>query len=258
METTVILLTLIASIAILAAAYWTKLTGKVPYIKRSPAVEMIDKAMARAVETGRPVHFTLGPGSTYAGNQAANTFAGLTALDYIARAVARLKARIFITVCKSVTLPAIDQVMTAAYVAEGVPQDYNRESVVYYLGEEVDAYNAAILGIFGRERPAVNIVGAAASGSAGPVLTGMGAYVGAMQIGLSAAQSEDVVFPICMDYATIGDEHFAVAAYLSKDPALLGGLLGLDIVKIIAIATFVIITISALIGNTWLLDIFKM
>jgi hypothetical protein len=157
-----------------------------------------------------------------------------------------------------VTIPALDDVLTTAYQAEGVPQNYNRDSMIFYLGEERDAYNQAIMGIFGREQPAANICGASASGSAGVMLTGMGAYVGAMQIGLSQATGEDVFFPVCMDYATIGDECFAVGAYLSKDPVLLSSILGTDIIKIIAIALMIIMMLSLATGSTWFLDIFQL
>lgn len=253
---TAIVLTIVFGILIVGSILMAR-QGKVPAVKKLPALDMIGKAVARAVEMGRPVHFTLGPNVDYSAGQAAGTLAGLNALEYVARTTARLKAKLFVTIGKAVMRPAIDETISSAYLAEGALQDYNRDSMLIYISEDFSAYNGAIGGIFMRERPAANIVGANATGSAAEVLTGTGAAAGCMQIGLSTCYSEDVFYILGMDYSTIGDEVYALGAYLSKDRLLLGSLRGQDFIKVISIVLLVALAITVAAGNTWLLTIFK-
>jgi hypothetical protein len=63
-------------------------------------------------------------------------------------------------------------------------------------------------------------------------------------------------FITACDYTLMGEELYAASAYLSREPLLLGGLIGQDWGKAIIVIILVIVTILGLLTNLQVLRIF--
>jgi hypothetical protein len=75
--------------------------------------------------------------------------------------------------------------------------------------------------------------------------------VGAIQVASTTQLTQTPFFIAACDYVLIGDEFYAASAYLTRQPVLLGSLVGQDWSKVLIIATLVIgtLTTSIQIGN---------
>ena len=72
------------------------------------------------------------------------------------------------------------------------------------------------------------------------ILTENGQAMGAMQIAGTPETIQVPFFLASCDYTIIGDEYYAAAAYLSKEPTMLGSLVGQDYSKIVILLFIVL------------------
>ena len=70
-----------------------------------------------------------------------------------------------------------------------------------------------------------------------------GQQVGAIQIAGTIQTTQIPFFIAACDYVIIGDEFYAASAYLSREPSLLGSIVGQDVIKAILMIFIVIGTL---------------
>ena len=77
--------------------------------------------------------------------------------------------------------------------------------------------------------------------------------VGAIQVAGTPFTTQIPFFLAACDYTIIGDEYYAASAYLSREPTLLGSLVGQDYGKLMLIGLIVVgaigATVAAILGH---------
>jgi hypothetical protein len=71
------------------------------------------------------------------------------------------------------------------------------------------------------------------------ILAETGHHIGALQVAGTPQITQLPFFIAACDYCIIGDEYYAGSAYLSKEPTLLGSLVGQDLGKLVIIAALI-------------------
>ena len=92
------------------------------------------------------------------------------------------------------------------------------------------------------------------------ILAENGQTVGAIQIAGTPSITQVPFFLAACDYTIIGDEYYAISAYLSRQPTLLGSLVGQDYGKLLMMGVIVVgailvtlqATVPHLCGLDWL------
>jgi hypothetical protein len=88
------------------------------------------------------------------------------------------------------------------------------------------------------------------------ILAETGASTGAVQIAGTDSVMQLPFFITACDYTLMGEELYAASAYLSREPLLLGGLIGQDWGKVVIVVILVALTIIGLLTNLQVLRLF--
>jgi hypothetical protein len=212
--------------------------GRQLFVRRIPGLTAIDEAMGRATEMGRPVLFTFGLlGIGIVAMQA------LAILSHIARQAARYGIRLIVPVADVPLYTIAEEVIKEAYTAEGKPEAFRPEDI-RFLSDQQFAYAAGVIGLMHREKVAsVFYFGYFYAESL--LLAETGQVVGAVQVAGTPATTQIPFFIVATDYTIIGDEYYAGSAYLSREPTLMGSLVGQDIGKLILLVMILLGTAFA-------------
>lgn len=224
---------------------------KVPAIRKVSGLEALDEAIGRATELGRPVHYSPGIGDF----QNSQTLASFAILGYVARMCAKYDTRLITTNRNPVVYSVTEEIVHQAFVAEGRSDSFVADDV-RFMSDDQFAYASGVLGIMAREHVATNVM-MGAFWAESLVFAEAGSITGAIQIAGTANTHQIPFFVAACDYALIGEELYAASAYLSKDPILLGNLVGQDFGKIAAVILILIGTIMATAGNNSLSALMK-
>ncbi|HUT74798.1 MAG TPA: DUF6754 domain-containing protein [Armatimonadota bacterium] len=225
--------------------------GRDLYIRRIPGLSAIDEAVGRATEMGRPMLFSTGLSSIDI-----NTLQALVIAQHVARLAARYGNRLIVPVVDPVVFAIAEQLVREAYAVEGKPDAFRSEDV-RFLSDQQFAYAAGVMGLINREKVASTFFfGYFYAESL--LLSETGQEVGAIQIAGTPATTQVPFFLASCDYTIIGDEYYAASAYLTREPTLLGSLVGQDIGKGLLLLLVVAGTLTAVPGtplhfvNQWL------
>jgi hypothetical protein len=212
--------------------------GKTFYMRRIAGLEAVNEAVGRATEMGRKIFFI--PGIQDMNN--VQTIAGTTILGKVAKLAAEYDADLQVPVARAMVMVTAREVVKESYLSAGRPDSY-RENSIFYLTDDQFGYAAAIDGMVVREKPATMFyMGCFYAESL--ILAETGNSIGAIQIAGTAMPAQLPFFVAACDYTLIGEELFAAAAYLSKEPRQLGSLKGQDVGKALFLGLLVI-------GVTW-------
>lgn len=216
--------------------------GKSLYIRRIPGLSAIDEAVGRATEMGRPMMFSPGLGGL-----GLPTLQALSILKHITGIAAKYRTRIIVPTADSVVYTIAEEICKDAYDSEGVPEQFNADDI-RFLSDDQFAYASGCVGILNRERVASNFMfGYFYAESL--ILAETGHQVGAMQVAGTPAITQIPFFITAADYTIIGDEFYAASAYLSREPTLLGSLVGQDYAKAVLVLIIVAGVVTATIAN---------
>jgi hypothetical protein len=205
-----------------------------------PGLKAFEEAVGRSTEMGKPVLYVPG----IVDMDQVETVAGVIILGHVAKMTAQYETPLNVPVARSI-------------VMEGRP-DMFHEDMVHYLTDDQFAYAAGVNGIMMREKPAaVFYQGKFYAESL--ILAETGNSIGAIQIAGTASAAQIPFFVTACDYTLIGEEFFAASAYLSQDPMLIGGVKGMDILKIMVVGIVFIAIILRLFNDLgWInFDILK-
>lgn len=224
---------------------------KVPAIRKVSGLEALDEAIGRATELGQPVHYSPGIGDF----QNSQTLASFAILGYVARMCAKYDTRLITTNRNPVVYSVTEEIVHQAFVAEGRSDSFVADDV-RFMSDDQFAYASGVLGIMAREHVATNVM-MGAFWAESLIFAEAGAISGAIQIAGTANTHQIPFFVAACDYALIGEELYAASAYLSKDPVLIGNLVGQDFGKIFGVIIIIIGTIMATAGNNSLSALMK-
>lgn len=202
------------------------------FIRRIPGLNAIDEAIGRSTEMGRPVLMVPGLGELNAISvQALNIFA------YVTRTAARFATPIRVCTSQAPVYAVAQEVIRDVYVQEGMPEKYDPDSV-RFLSDRQFAFAAAVSGTILREQTAATFfMGEFFAESL--IFAETANSVGAIQVASSTENTQTPFFIAACDYVLIGEEFYAASAYLTRQPVLVGSLIGQDWGKLLLILTIV-------------------
>jgi hypothetical protein len=228
--------------------------GGMLFIRRIPGIDHLDEAIGRATEMGRPLLFSSGLGALDI-----VTLQALTILSHIVRHACRLSTRVLAPVFGGdpTLFPVVEQVYREACVAEGKEDFFNPDDIRFLSGDQF-AYASGVMGMIHREKVAGNFLfGSFAAESL--LLAETGQQVGAIQMAGTPNTDQIPFFVAACDYTIIGEEYWAASAYISREPVLLGSLIGQDWGKIV-IALLILIGLIAATAHgldNWFCNLWK-
>ena len=217
------------------------------YVRRIPGVDAIEEAVGRSTEMGRPVLYVTGVDET----QNIQTVASLLILGHVAEMIAEYDTDIKVANAYPLTMVLAEEIVRQGYANVGRSDAHRPENVMFITPEQF-AFAAGVNGLILRERPATNIfLGRFFAESL--MLAETGYVTRAIQIGGTAEITQLPFFVAACDYAILGEELYAVSAYLSREPQLMAQLKSTDLMKgiviILILAGAVTATFPSLVGG---------
>jgi hypothetical protein len=218
--------------------------GRELFLRRIPGLSAIDEAVGRATEMGRPILFSVGLEGI-----SIDMLQALAVVQHVARLAARYGNRMVLPVASPVVLPVAEELTREAWQAEGKADAY-RPDDVRYLSDQQWAYVAGVIGMINRERVA-SVFYFGYFYAEALLMAESAQEVGAIQVAGTPATTQIPFFLVTCDYTVIGDEFYAASAYLTREPTLLGSLVGQDIGKTVLMALAVVGTALASTAPLW-------
>jgi len=220
--------------------------GKSLYIRKIAGLNAIDEAVGRATEMGRPVLFSPG---IYPLD--ISTLQALSILKHVTNMAAKYRTRVIVPTLDAVIQTMAEEISKEAYAAQGVPEQFNPDDI-RFLSNNQFAYASGVVGILNREKVASSLLfGYFAAESL--ILAEAGHNVGAVQVAGTPAFMQIPFFLTTCDYTIIGDEFYAASAYISREPTLLGSLVGQDYAKAVIVLVILAGVITATLSQFGLL-----
>lgn len=213
--------------------------GKDLFIRRIAGLNAIDEAIGRATEMGRPVLMVPGLGQLNAISvQALNIF------SYVAKTAARFANPIRVCCGDAAVYTVAQEIIRDTYQQEGMIERYDVDSV-RFVSDRQFAFAAGVSGTILREQCAATFfMGEFFAESL--IFAETANSVGAIQVASSTQLTQTPFFIAACDYVLIGDEFYAASAYLTRQPVLVGSLIGQDWAKVAVIS---LILVGALTGS---------
>ncbi|MHB0913370.1 MAG: DUF6754 domain-containing protein [Armatimonadota bacterium] len=209
--------------------------GRELYIRKIAGLNAIDEAIGRATEMGRPVVFSPGLGGL-----SLPTLQALLILKHVTSTAAKYRTQVIVPTTDPIVHTIAEEISRDAYNDRGVPEQFNPMNI-RFLSDNQFAYASGVVGLLNREKAATNFMfGDFYAESL--ILAETGHSIGAIQVAGTPQTTQVPFFITAADYTIIGDEFYAASAYLSREPTLLGSLVGQDFAKAV-IALIVIVGI---------------
>jgi len=210
---------------------------KIPEIRKITGMEAFDEAVGRATEMGKPVHIT-NYGEALGDY---DTFAYWSFLAHVAKLCASYDTRIIVTDSSYLVNAVNMDIVRQAYLEVGRPDAFNPDDVRYISGTQF-AWTMGVAGIIAREQVASQFLVGYFYAEA-LILAEVGNLVGAIQVAATSNTAQLPFFIVACDYTLIGEEFYAGAAYLSKEPVITGSVVSQDIMRLVLYALVVVGTI---------------
>lgn len=202
------------------------------FIRRIAGLNAIDEAIGRATEMGRPVLMVPGIGDE---TQIGVTAQALSIFAYVTKVACHFGTPIRLCCANATTFALATEIIRDVYQSEGMVEKFEPETV-QFVSDRQFAFAAGISGLIHRERVAACFfLGAFYAESL--IFAETANSVGAIQVAGSTQNTQTPFFIAACDYVLIADEFYAASAYLSREPVLVGSLVGQDWSKILIMLT---------------------
>jgi hypothetical protein len=204
--------------------------GQSLFIRRISGLNAIDEAVGRATEMGRPVLMV--PGLSDPVN--ATAVQAINICAHVAKTAAKFSNPIIMCAYSASMFTLAQEVIRDTYQSEGYPERFDPDSV-RFISDRQFAFAAGVSGIIHREQTAAAFfLGEFYAESL--IFAETANSIGAIQVASSTEATQTPFFIAACDYVLIGDEFYAASAYLTRDPIMVGSLVGQDWSKMVAIA----------------------
>lgn len=202
--------------------------GHVPQLRRIPAFEALKGFAGRAIESGRPLHLSLGVGSV-ANESAADSLAGLTVLHHLAEQAAKTGVPPTVSMADPTVLLMAQNVVRAAHAdtPERMEAAYHD---IRWIAPQPAAYAAGVMSLLSVDKVEANVM----VGDFGDEYLLMGETAVQRDISHIGGASDPNTLPfvyVSAQETLLGEEIYAAGAYLQKLPAHLGSLLTQDTMR---------------------------
>jgi hypothetical protein len=166
------------------------------------------------------------------------TIFSMMILRHVARKTAEYCSVLIVPVRDSIVMTFAEEAVRGGCLVAGSPDAFVKDNI-RYLSNEQFAYCAGVAGIMAREKPAANIMlGMFFAESL--ILAETGFLSGAIQVAGTAKQHQLPFFVAACDYTIMGEEFFAVTAYLTREPNLMGTIRAGDVMKVFLVGLLVL------------------
>jgi hypothetical protein len=170
--------------------------------------------------------------------QAINIFA------YVSRIAARFANPILICCYNAAVYTLAQEVIRDVYQQEGLAERYDQDSV-RFVSDRQFAFAAGVSGLILREQTAATFfMGEFYAESL--IFAETANSIGSIQVASSTEATQTPFFIAACDYVLIGDEFYAASAYLTRQPVLVGSLIGQDWGKMMIM---VLLTIGTIVNS---------
>ncbi len=203
-------------------------------IRKIPGLDAIEEGIGRATEMNRPVFYLPGSG----GFSDPQMLASMAVLSEVAKITARYDTRLIVCVPASSVYPVIQEIVRQSYISEGKTDSFRADDVRWF-SDHYFGYAIAIIGLMFKEQVATNIMLGTFAFDA-LMYAEAGSQAGAIQVGGTAATTQIPFFVAACDYALIGEEIYAAAAYLTKDPVRVATLVAEDWAKFLVTGLLIV------------------
>ena len=223
--------------------------GKRLYLRRIPGLNAIEEAVGRAVEMGRPILASIGLGDVDI-----ITLQALAIVANVASIAAKFAHRVTLPLRNAAQVPIAEEALRAAYTAAGRPDVFSENDVKFLSGEQF-AFAAGVAGMIQREQPAATFLFGTFYAEA-LIIAENANQIGAIQIAGTPSTTQIPFFIAACDYVLIGDEYYAATAYITRQPTLLGSLVGQDVSKMILLGLVLLGALLLTAGSPLMLNLF--
>lgn len=235
--TTLVAILLFLVAALILSAIFLARAGRKLFIRRIPGLNAIDEAVGRAAEMGKPMLFATGlSGFDVDGLQA------LAICGHVASIAAKYATRLILCVADAQIYAVGEEIMRDAYQRAGRPELFVPEDV-RFLSDQQFTYASAASGIMYREQVSSNFFFGYYYAEA-LILSEAGQTIGAMQVAGTPATTQLPFFIVSCDYTILAEEYYATTAYLTRNPVLLGSVVGQDRSKLLLLAAVIFTTLA--------------
>lgn len=238
------LIVLIMLALLIFFTHWIK-SGNPVFIRSIHALRNLPSLTSRAVESGQKIHVSLGTGGI-TDTRTASTLAGLAALDYLADKGCGSGAPPAVTIADPMVLPAAQDSLRRAFSLYQRLDEF-KGTQVEMVAPQPFAYAA---GAFSRLHPE-KVIANVMLGSFGPevlLLAESAEEKEAAQIAGADDPQAMSLLVASVDHPIIGEEMYAVPAYLNRQPAHLASLRVQDMMRIGIIFVIVIAVLVRTMG----------
>ena len=202
-------------------------SGNHLFIRRIAGLNAIDEAVGRATEMGKPVLMVPGIPSTVD----AVVMQALKIFSYVCRIAGNFGTPILLCCAHAAVYTVAQEVIRDVYQQEGIGDRYDEDSV-RFISDRQFAFAAGVAGLILREEVAASfLMGDFFAESL--IFAETANSIGAIQVAASTQNTQTPFFIAACDYVLIGDEFYAASAYLTRQPLLVGSLVGQDWNKIL-------------------------
>mgnify|MGYP001031053373 CR=1 FL=1 len=234
---------------------WLVSKGRpIPRIRRIPAVDAIEEGVGRCAEMGRPIHYSVGDFGQISGEWGPAVISALSVYKHTLKLAAKQEVPVYTSLPGvAEIIPVVQGIAREAYRAEGKPELYKEEDILYY---GPSAYKIARCGTVLRNNVALNV-------QVGVFYTeiqshAVAAQIGAINIGGTTRWTAMYGQAITCDYVLICEEVLAAGTLVSGDPSMTASLAGEDIVKMFLIGIGALCIITGLMHIDALTKVLKM
>lgn len=229
---------LIAILLVIAAAFiagWVVRRRGMPAMRRLPSLEAIPDAIGRATEAGTPVVYITGWGGDMG---RPTTMASMQILSHLAQRAAEYNCRLLFPSHDPVIASVAEDTIAQAAALAGRPEWQSRTESSF-LTQSQFGYAAAIEGLVARERPGAVMLLGTFEGEA-LILAEAAHQSGAVVISGTDSTIQLSFFLVACDYTLIGEELFAAAGMVARDPRAMGAIWAQDWLKYATLGLLII------------------
>ena len=220
--------------------------GDLVKLRRLPQIDVIDEIIARCVEMNKELWFLSGQGTMTNASQLPGILSTFGILSYVTEKCAEVGCKIHHPTFLPVAYNIQYEIMREAYEAAGKPEEFDPLETIIYM--PAGAGRPYVTNESWKRKPA------------GGIMCGFWYHysiiysealqrAGAMTLG-GTDTTHNIPFMVAANnYSMIGEEMYAMSAYLSKDPVLGSSLAGQDVGKYIIILLTLIGVLLGLSGS---------
>ena len=222
------LIILLAFLVLFLLFFYRVKAGHIPQLRRIQGFDLIESFSSRTIETGRPLHISLGLGSTVNATTA-DSLAGLSTLKHMARQGAVTGVSPIVSMADPTVMLFAQNSLRAAH-GEDVYGAKNALRHVRWIAPQPAAYAAGVMSLLNMDHAGANVM----VGQFGDEYLLMGEAAVRDEIAHVGGTSNPNTLPyiyVSAQETLLGEEIYAAGAYLQKEPTYLGGLLAQDTIR---------------------------